>query len=91
MATTPHQSWAGSPHFGLRELIEQGRARPEKIQFAVEEMNRALEDLGVTSYRVDKIAPESVPGEEESRWVVTLVSVSDQAKTYSLEWRGKAA
>lgn len=91
MANTPHQSWEGSRYFGLRELLEQNRARPEKIQFAIEEMNRALQDLGVSAYRVAKIASESLPGEEESRWVVTLVSTADQEKTYSLEWGGKAA
>ncbi len=91
MANTPHQSWAGSRHFGLRELLEQSRAKPERVQFALEEMNRALESLGVTNYRVEKIASESLPGEEASRWVVTLVSTVDQGKTYSLEWSGKAA
>jgi hypothetical protein len=91
MANTPHQSWAGSPHFGLRELLEQSRAKPERVQFALEEMNRALEGLGITSYRVEKIASESLPGEEAGRWVITLVSTADQGKTYSLEWSGKAA
>jgi len=91
MANTPHQSWAGSPHFGLRELLEQGRARPEKIQFAVEEMNRALETLGVTGFRVSGILSESQPGEEVGRWVVTLASTADSAKTYSMQWSGNAA
>ena len=91
MANTPHQSWAGSPHFGLRELLEQGRARPEKIQFAMEEMNKALESLGVTGFRVSSIALESEPGEEIGRWVVTLASTVDSGKTYSMQWSGKAA
>jgi len=91
MANTPHQSWAGSPHFGLRELLEQGKARPEKVQFAVEEMNRALETLGVTGFRVGSIISESEPGEEASRWVVNLVSTADSAKTYAMQWSGKTA
>lgn len=91
MANTPHQSWAGSPHFGLRELLEQSRARPEKVQFALEEMNRALETLGVTGFRVASITPDSSPGDEASRWVVKLVSTVDSAKTYSLQWSGRAA
>jgi hypothetical protein len=91
MANTPHQSWAGSPHFGLRELLEQGRSRPEKIQFAMEEMNRALDSLGVTGFRVGSIAMESQPGEETSRWVITLASTTDSAKTYSMQWNNTAA
>lgn len=91
MANTPHQSWAGSPHFGLRELLEQGKARPEKVQFAMEEMNKALETLGVSSFRVRGIVSESQPGEEIGRWVVTLVSTADSAKTYSMQWSGKTA
>ena len=91
MANTPHQSWAGSSHFGLRELLEQGRARPEKIQFAVEEMNRALESLGVSNFRVGSIAMDSQPGEEISRWVITLASTADSGKTYSMQWNNTAA
>jgi len=90
MANTPHQSWAGSPHFGLRELLEHGRARPEKIQFAVEEMNRSLESLGVTGFRVGSIAMESQPGEGISQWVITLASTTDSAKTYSMQWKSTA-
>jgi hypothetical protein len=91
MANTPHQSWAGSPHFGLRELLEQGRSRPEKIQFAIEEMNRALESLGVTGFRVGNIAMESQAGEETSRWIIILASTTDSAKTYSMQWNNTAA
>lgn len=90
MANTPHTSWAGSSHFGLRELLEQSRARPERVQFALDELNRALETLGVTSFRVDSITSESSPGDEASRWVVNVVATADRAKTYSLEWSGKA-
>ena len=91
MANTPHQSWAGSSHFGLRELLEQGRARPEKVQFALEEMNRALETLGVTNFRVSAITSESQPGEEIGRWVVTLASTTDSGKTFSMQWNNTAA
>jgi hypothetical protein len=91
MANTPHESSAGSSHFGLRELLEQSRARPEKVQFALDELNRSLETLGVTAFRVESIKSESLPGDEVSSWVVNLVSTADRAKTYSLEWSGKAS
>ena len=88
MANTPHGSWAGSPSFGLRELLEQSRAQPEKIQFAMEEMNRVLDSLGIISFRVDSIRSESSSADEVTRWVVTLVSTADRAKTYSFKWSG---
>jgi len=88
MANTPYGSWAGCEHFGLRELLEQGLRRPEKIRLAVEEMNRALGDLGITNFLVESIANESPAGAEVNRWVVTLASRMDHTKTYSFEWGG---
>ena len=91
MANTPYESWAGTPHFGLRELLELGRNRSENTSLAVEELNRALDSLGITNFRVEKIVCESLPGEDVSQWVITLASVSDRAKTFSLEWKNGAA
>ena len=89
MANTPYGSWAGSSHFGLRELLEQSSTRPEKVQVAMEEMNRALEDLGIRDFRVDAITRESAAGAEVGQWTVTLVSTTDPAKTCSFGWGGK--
>jgi len=88
MANTPYASWAGCEHFGLRELLEQGLRRPEKVRVAVEEMNRALDDLGITNFLVDSIRKESPVGADLNHWVVTLASKADRSKTYSFEWRG---
>ena len=84
MALTPQGSWAASPPFGLRDFLEQSRARPEKIQQALGEVNRALRGLGVLHYRAVTITPESMRGEEVGRWVVTLESVDEPGKT--LRW-----
>ena len=88
MANTPYGSWAGCKHFGLRELLEQGLRRPEKIRLAVEEANRALDDLGIVNFLVDSISSESPAGAEINRWVVTLAAKADRTKTYSFEWGG---
>jgi hypothetical protein len=48
MARSPHGKWAGSPHFGLRDFLEDARNRPERLQEAVLELNQAFEDLGMT-------------------------------------------
>jgi hypothetical protein len=85
MANTPYRSWAGCPHFGLRELLEQGATRPEKIQFALEEVNRALGDLGISSFRVESITRDSPAASEVGEWTVNLVSTTDPTKTYSFE------
>jgi len=90
MAVTPHGSWAGSPQFGLRDLLEQSRTRPEKVQLALTELNRALQTLGIDRYRAAGIVCESAPGDDAGRWVVTLECVDDPAKTCSLRWSGKA-
>ena len=89
MANTPYGSWAGCRQFGLRDLLEQCNIRSEKIQTAVQEMNRVLEDLGIVTFRVESITRESPAGAEVSHWVLNLVSTTDQTKTYSFEWDGK--
>jgi hypothetical protein len=86
IANTPHGSWEGGRHFGLRELLDESRARPDRVQVAVEEMNLSLDSLGITNFRVESIQCESAPADEASRWVVTLVSTVDRTKTYSLAW-----
>jgi hypothetical protein len=90
MANTPHGSWAGCPHFGLRELLEQSSTRPEKIGVAKEEINRALEDLGVTNFRVEAIHRDSVAGAEVAQWTIILASTTEPDRTFSLELGGKA-
>jgi hypothetical protein len=86
MAHTPHGSWPGCTRFGLRDLLEQSTMRPETVQLAMDEINRALDELGITSFQVESIKNESPAGAEASQWVVTLVSTLDRTKTYSLEW-----
>jgi hypothetical protein len=86
MANTPYGSWPGCEHFGLRELLEQGAGRPEKVRLAVDEMNRALDDLGISNFLVEGISCETPATEEVKRWVVTLASRTERTKTYSFEW-----
>ena len=88
MAHTPHGSWLGCTRFGLRDLLEQSTMRPETVQRAMDEINGALDELGITSFQVESIKNESPAGAEATQWVVTLVSTLDRTKTYSLEWRG---
>ena len=91
MANTPHGSWAGCPHFGLRELLEQSSTRAEKAGVAMEQINRALEDLAITSFRVEAITRDSAAGAEVGQWTITLASTTEPGRTFSLGLGGKRA
>lgn len=85
MATTPHGSWAGSEHFGLRDRFEQARARPDLPQQAAQEINRALDDLGITHYRVQSIAAEPHPNRDVDSYVVTLAATDASGETLTVK------
>jgi hypothetical protein len=83
MAVTPNGSWAGSRHFGLRDLFEQARMHPELPAQAVQEVNRALEDLGITHYRVQAIVKDPQAKQDEDSYTVTLISSDAGGQTVS--------
>lgn len=84
MASTPHGSWAGCPHFGWRDFFEHARTRPELPQAAMEEANLALKDLGVTNYRVAAITRESSANRDVDSYVVSIASTGSDAETLTL-------
>lgn len=90
MAATPRGSWRGDPLFGLRDLLEQSRLRPEKARLAVEELNRALLALDIRSCRVTAIESRSTPEHGSTEWVVMLESADGSGKSWSVEWNGNA-
>ena len=83
MASTPYGSWSGGTHFGLREFFEQARARPELPQAAIQEGNAALADLGITEYRIDRIAKEESTDRDVDSYTVTLIMPGDVKRTAS--------
>jgi hypothetical protein len=90
MANTPQASWAGCPHFGLRDLLEQSSLRQEKVQVAMDQINRALEDLGITNFRVEAITRDSATGAEVGQWTITLASTTEPGRTFSAGLGGRA-
>jgi hypothetical protein len=84
MATTPHGSWKGCPHFGLRNFLEQARGRPDSSQAALQEVNLALKDLGIVNLRVESFVKEAQQERDVDSYVVTLASTSEPGKTYSV-------
>lgn len=83
MANTPHGSWTACPLFGLRDLLEQGNTRSEKGQVAMDQINRALEDLGIMNFRVEAMIRDSVAGAEVGQWTITLASTTEPGRTFS--------
>ena len=84
MARTPHGSWKDCPSFGVRDLFEQARNHRELTETAVRQMNAALDDLGVTAFRVAAIRAETAPEAEEQAYVVELTDTAHQGETLSL-------
>ena len=84
MAQTPHGSWAGSRHFGVRDFFEQARRQPDLPDRAVDEINQALLDLEITHYRVESIAREGPSAAEVDSYVVTLASTEPGGETFVL-------
>jgi len=75
MARTPHGSWIGSSHFGLRDFFEGARTRLSPVQTAIEELNLALWDLGITHYRVRAATRERSSQIGADSYFLTLVPV----------------
>lgn len=84
MATTPGHSWQGSECFGVRDIFEKARTQPDAQKDAMERMNRALSDLGITGYRVDNITKEVSSNRDVDSYVVSIVSTVEPSKTYSV-------
>jgi hypothetical protein len=84
MAQTPHGSWEGCPHFGFRDYFEQARTRPDLPQQAMQEVNLALKDLGITDLQVAGIAKEPQANRDVDSYVVTLASMREAGKTFTV-------
>lgn len=84
MARTPHGSWPGSPHFGLRDFFEEARVRAQLPQLALQELNLALRDLGIVQYRVEAITKQAQANRDIDSYTVTLASTVESDRTYSL-------
>jgi len=84
MASTPHGSWKGCAHFGLREFFEEARRQPELPQQAIEEANRALSDLGIDNCRLVKITKEEQTDPDVDSYVITLAERSGNKRKVAL-------
>jgi len=87
MARTPHGSWGGSSHFGLRDYSPGPAGRPELPKTAVAEVNQALSDLGIHKYEVESITRE--PGQEQGSdvYAVSLRATGEQSQVFRIPYR----
>ena len=84
MATTPNGSWKGSKPFGVRDLFERLDRRQNVPREALEEINKALVDLGITHYRVESLAKEAQTQQDVDSYVVTLASTENEGEIYTM-------
>lgn len=87
MARTPHGSWGGSMHFGLRDYIQGAAGRPEATKMALDEMNRALADLGIDKYRVESIVREAGAAGGSDVYAISLSSSDGKSQILRLAYR----
>src|SRR5258708_12273068 len=81
MAGTPGGSWPGSANFGVRDVFERARTQPDAPKVAMERMNRALIDLGITGYRVESIVKEVSSNRDADGYVVPIPSTVEPSNT----------
>jgi hypothetical protein len=83
MARTPASSWPGCPAFGVRDYFERMRFQPQGLNQAAKAINTALQDLGITRYKLASIVVEPAPNSDTDNYVLTLADTSEAGRTYS--------
>lgn len=83
MARTPRGSWKGCPSFGVRDLLEGMRLRPDGLRQAEQAINDALKDLGILHYRLESMRREPGPNPDVDTYAVTIAAVAEPERKYS--------
>ena len=91
MARTPSGSWPGCRTFGVRDLFEGMRLRPERLSSVTESINATLTDLGVTNFRLSAITKDSPENADVDTYSLTIVDTADAGVKYSMGVGGKSA
>lgn len=83
MARTPHGSWPGCRTFGVRDLFEGLRLRPENLRRATDAINDTLIDLGITHYRLEAIQREPVPDRDTEVFSFVITETAPGGRKYT--------
>ena len=86
MVASSRGAWKGSERFGVREYFEQARKQPALVEVAVQEMNAALQDLGIGHIQVESITRETPGDLDTDNYTVTL-SAAGQSIRKSLSFQ----
>ncbi|MBY0508021.1 MAG: hypothetical protein K2X03_29180 [Bryobacteraceae bacterium] len=90
MARTPSGSWPGCRTFGVRDLFEGMRLRPERLASVTETINATLTDLGITNFRLSAITREAAEHADVDVYTLTLVDTSDAGRKYTTVVGGRS-
>jgi hypothetical protein len=83
MARTPQGSWPGCRAFGIRDLLEQVRMKPENVRRAVQSINEALTDLGITHYRLEGIQREPQTDRDVDVYSFTIAETGGEGRKFT--------
>jgi hypothetical protein len=84
MARTPAGSFAGCRSFGVRDYFEDMRQRPDGMHQAAKAINAALEDLGITNFRLEGIAKEAGGNPDVDAYTLTIVDTTGRKYSTSV-------
>lgn len=84
MARTPRGSWPGSIHFGLRDYLQATGAKSVGNKAVLDEMNAALDELGIQNYRVESLAREQPAGSGSAVFAISLISGDGQSQVFRI-------
>jgi hypothetical protein len=91
MARTPSGSWPGCRTFGVRDVFEGARLRPERISQVTDSINATLTDLGITNFRLSGITKETAEHADVDVYSLTIVDTADPGRKYSTVLGGRSA
>ena len=90
MARTPSGSWPGCRTFGVRDLFEGMRLRPERLSHITESINATLIDLGITNFRLGAITKDSPDYSDVDSYSLTIIDTADPGRRYSTRVGGRS-
>jgi hypothetical protein len=89
MFDTPNGSWKACPHFGFRNFLIDDTGRRDALDRSRDEINKALEDLGITHYRVKELVKDVTSSPFEILLDAVIVSSKPGEQGFSIGLSGR--
>jgi hypothetical protein len=84
MARTPAGSYPGCRSFGIRDYFEGMRLKPDGLTQAAKAINTALQDLGITNFRLEAIVKEPSSNPDIDSYSLTIIDTTGHKYSTSL-------